>query len=193
EIPASVNDVHAIPRPGDLHVALGGGDLGIAPAHVDAHFTIGVAHIDVAAPAVYIHRRAHIRHRNVALLVSDGHRGLARHHHVHVHADARIAARWLYLEAIAIRHDFDAHPLGNALRIGLVPTAHVLLPIHTNFRLIGRPHADIATNAANRNARIHGHRFRAHIKIDGGRVSARPIGEVLLDAFHRYDDSDQRQ
>src|ERR1700751_848273 len=194
EIPGGIGDVNAVAGPRNLHVSLGSRNFGVTPTNIDIYVALGVAHVDVPAAAVDRHWRAHVGHGKVALFVSDGHRGLTRHHHVHVHADPRIAtARGLHIKTIAVRHDFDANAIGDAVRITFVPTPHVLLPVHPNFGLIGASHADIAVNPTNGDARLCGNGLRHHVKIGRRGDAAHPLGKVLLHALYRDNHSDERQ
>src|ERR1700722_20974459 len=76
EIPGGIGDVNAVAGPRNLHVSLGSRNFGVTPTHIDIYVALGIAYVDVPAAAVDRHWRAHVGHGNVALLVSDGHRGL---------------------------------------------------------------------------------------------------------------------
>src|SRR4029077_20580037 len=86
---------------------------------------------------------------------------------------------------------------GGPPRFALVPAAHALLPVHSDFRFVGRPHANVTMAAVNRDARVGRHGLRGYIevarKVFASQIDAPIISDFILQDIHAANGSDQSQ
>src|SRR4029077_21236282 len=132
EVAGGVDHLDTVPASGNLDVPFGPGNFRVPSLHINGDVASRVAYFDVAVWSVDRNRPGHVGNRDVTFIVAHRHRGLARHYHVHVHADPRITAPHAagpHFVAVPILDDLDGNALGGPPRFALVPAAHALLPV----------------------------------------------------------------